>query len=282
MKKNTNNRIRLGVFVSIGVTLFIIGIYFIGSRQHLFSDTFKISGIFKDVSGLQIGNNVRFSGINIGTVSNIEIVTDTTVRVDMIIERHTQKFIKKDAKAIIGSEGLMGNKVLVITPGTSELQPIGDNEFLETTMPVSFDDILANLKVTTDNASLITDDLATIMGGIRSGKGTIGKLFMDSSFAMNVDQTIVNLKRSSKGLDENMEAAKHNILFKGYFNKKEKEAQRKERDAQKAKEDAKKPKQEGQKTNPKTSEVEPEKKGIFKKGIFNKKDKEEKSDTASK
>lgn len=267
MKKSTNNRIRLGVFVTIGAALFITGIYFVGSRQHLFSDTFSISGIFKDVSGLQVGNNVRFAGINIGTVSDIEIITDTTVRVDIIIDRATQKFIKKDAKAIIGSEGLMGNKVLVIMPGSSTQKPIQDNDLIQTAVPVNFDDILANLKVTTDNAAIITDDLATIMDGIRSGRGTIGKLFMDSSFAMNVDQTIVNLRKSSKGLDENMEAAKHNVLLKGYFNKKEKAAERKEREAQKAKN--------------KTNGVEPEKKGIFN-GRFKKKETEDKSDSTKK
>lgn len=249
MKKNTNNRIRLGVFLTIGAALFIAGIYFVGSRQHLFSDTFRISGIFKDVSGLQIGNNVRFSGINIGTVSDIDIITDTTVRVDIIIDRTSQEFIKKDAKAIIGSEGLMGNKVLVIMPGSTTQEPIQDNDVIQTAVPVSVDDILVNLKVTTDNAAIITDDLAAVMDGIRSGRGTIGKLFMDSSFAMNVDQTIVNLRKSSKGLDENMEAAKHNVLLKGYFNKKEKAAERKEREAQRAKDE--------------TNGIKPEKKGIF-------------------
>jgi phospholipid/cholesterol/gamma-HCH transport system substrate-binding protein len=235
MKRNTNDRIRLGVFVTIGILLFAIGIYFIGSRQHLFSETFRISGIFRDVNGLQIGNNVRFAGINVGTVSDIRIITDTSVRVEMIIDRATQNFIKRDAMAIIGSEGLMGNKVLNIMPGNNEREPIRDNDIIQTAAPVNFDDILANLKVTTDNASIITDDLAAVMSGLRSGRGTIGKLFMDSSFAKNVDQTIVNLKKSSKGLDENMEAAKHNFLLKGYFNKKEREAQRKEKDAQKSK-----------------------------------------------
>ncbi|MES2592120.1 MAG: MlaD family protein [Bacteroidota bacterium] len=268
MKKNSNNKIRLGVFVTLGIALFIVGIYFIGNRQHLFSSTFRISGIFKDVNGLQVGNNVRFAGINVGTIENIEIVSDTTVRVDMIIDVGTQKFIKKDAKAIIGSEGLMGNKVMVISPGTSAKEMIKDSDTIQTSIPVNMDDILANLKTTTDNASLITGDLATIMSGIRSGKGTIGKLFMDSSFAMNVDQTMVNLKKSSKGLDENMEAAKHNILFKGYFNKKEKEAQKAKEDAEAKKVNKKKS---GNKSNTNDSV---EKKG-FLKGVFNKKDKKE-------
>ena len=79
---------------------------------------FVLSGVFKDVAGLQAGNNVRFSGINVGTVENISIVSDTSVRVEILIDESTRKFIKKDAVASIGSEGLMGNKILIINPGT--------------------------------------------------------------------------------------------------------------------------------------------------------------------
>ena len=267
MKKNTNNRIRLGIFVCLGIALFIVGIYFIGNRQHLFSTTFRVSGIFKDVSGLQVGNNVRFAGINVGTIENIEIISDTTVRVDMIIEEKTQRFIKKDAKASIGSEGLMGNKVMIISPGNYAAPMMRSNDTIQTSVPVNMDDILANLKTTTENASIITGDMAIIMNGIRSGKGTVGKLLMDSSFALNVDQTLVNLKRSSKGLDENLEAAKHNILFKGYFNKKEKAAQKakEEADAKKIKNNPEKTKS-GENNNADTNS---QKKGFFN-GVFKK------------
>ena len=92
--KIAKNNIRLGIFVTIGMLLLITAIYFIGNRQHLFSRTIRISGLFKDISGLQIGNNVRFSGINIGTIEDIVIVSDSMVRVDMILEQITQKFIK--------------------------------------------------------------------------------------------------------------------------------------------------------------------------------------------
>ena len=115
MEKKTGHKIKLGIFVSISIALFISGIYFIGQRQQLFGSTFRISGIFKDISGLQIGNNVRFSGINVGIIENIQQITDSTVRVDMMIEEHSRKFIKKNAKAIIGSDGLMGNKILIIS-----------------------------------------------------------------------------------------------------------------------------------------------------------------------
>ncbi len=66
MKKDTSNKIRLGIFISLGIAVFIVGIYFIGERQQLFRSTFRVSGVFKDVAGLQAGSNVRFSGINVG------------------------------------------------------------------------------------------------------------------------------------------------------------------------------------------------------------------------
>jgi len=90
MEKKTGNQIKLGVFVSVTMALFIVGIYFIGQRQKLFSSTFHVSGIFTDISGLQIGNNVRFSGINVGIIEDIEQVSDSTVRVDMQLVEHTR------------------------------------------------------------------------------------------------------------------------------------------------------------------------------------------------
>lgn len=223
MKKTTGNKIRLGIFVSVSIILFIAGIYFIGRRQQLFSRTFHVSGIFKDISGLQVGNNVRFSGINVGVIENIQQITDSTVIVDMLIDEHTRKFIKKNAKAIIGSDGLMGNKILLIIPGVPGKQEIADNDIIETTRPVNLDDILLKIKEASDNAANITGDLSVIMENIREGKGTIGKLFMDNGFAQNVDEALVNIKQGAGGFKQNMDAASHNFLLRGFFKKKKKE-----------------------------------------------------------
>jgi phospholipid/cholesterol/gamma-HCH transport system substrate-binding protein len=200
MKKDTSNKIRLGIFVSLGMAVFIIGIYFIGERQQLFRSTFRVSGVFKDVAGLQSGNNVRFSGINVGTVENISIVSDTSVRVEILIDESIRKFIKKDAVAGIGSEGLMGNKILIINPGTGGKLEIENNDTVETVQPLNMDDILISLKSTIDNTSNITSDLSSITSNIQSGKGTLGRLLMDQSLAQNFDSSMVNLKQGSEGL----------------------------------------------------------------------------------
>ena len=130
MKKDTSNKMRLGIFISVGILIFTVAIYFIGERQQLFRNTLHLSGVFKDVAGLQIGNNVRLSGINVGTVDDISIISDTTVKVEILIDKEAQKFIKKDAIASIGSEGLMGNKALVISPGTGGKKRIEDYDVM--------------------------------------------------------------------------------------------------------------------------------------------------------
>ena len=146
MQKSSGNKIRLGVFVTIGLLLLIVGIYFIGKKQQLFDSTFQISGVFKDINGLQIGNNVRFSGINVGIVEEINQISDSTVMVEMMIDEKTRKFMKKNVKAVIGSDGLMGNKIVTIIPGKKETQQLVNNDIIQTTQPISMDDILLKLK----------------------------------------------------------------------------------------------------------------------------------------
>ena len=234
-KKNTGNNIRLGVFVTFCLALLIGGIYFIGKSQQLFNNTFTINAVFKDINGLQIGNNVRLAGINVGVVDNLEIISDTSVKVELVIQENVRQFIKKDAKVVVGSDGLMGNKIVTITAGSKSTTSIKDNEFLLTVVPASVDEIIENLKATSENAAVITDGLATIIDNITEGRGTIGKLFMDTMFAENIDKSIVNIKQATGGLKENMDAASHNILLRGYFKRK---AKAKEDAKEKAKEKA--------------------------------------------
>jgi phospholipid/cholesterol/gamma-HCH transport system substrate-binding protein len=230
MEKQKGNKTRLGIFVTVSFILLILAIYFIGSRQQLFSKTLHLSGIFTDISGLQVGNNVRFSGINIGTIDHIEQITDSSVKVDMKILESSGRFLKKDAIAVIGSDGLMGNKILVILAGTPNSKVVVDYDTLKTTLPVSMDDILVNLKITSENAAEITEDLAAIIRNIRDGNGAIGKLFMDNAFAENMDDAIVNIKAGAGGFKQNMDAAGNSILLRGFMkNKKKKEERAKER-----------------------------------------------------
>jgi len=244
--KKTGNTIRLGIFVTAGFILLIAAIYLIGNRQHMFSKTIKISGLFRDISGLQVGNNVRFSGINVGIIEDIIIVSDSMVRVDMVLEQKTQKFIKVDALAVIGSEGLMGNKVLNITPGTHNKKMIKNNGIINTRQLVSIDDIMVKMDSVAGNAVYITADLKGILENMHAGKGTLGKLFMDEDMANTLDNTLSNVEKGTHTLNEDLEALQSNFLFKKGFKKKEEEAKKaveaKEKAAEKKAAEAKKKK----------------------------------------
>ncbi len=219
-------KVRLGLFVAGGLTLFVLGIFIIGKQKNLFNPVFKLTSTFYNVSGLQVGNNIRFSGINVGTVNNISIINDSTVMVEMLIKKNVRQFIKSDCMVAIGSEGLIGDKLLIITQGSYDSPEVKEGQQLYSEEPVEMDAILFSLQVTADNAAIISDQLAEIMININGGKGTLGRLIQDSAIAENLDRTVMNLRKSSKGLDENMNAAKENFLFRGYYRRKEKAAEK--------------------------------------------------------
>lgn len=239
-EKSNAYKVRLGMFISIGILFFFLAIFFIGKQKNLFDPTFALYSDFYNVSGLKVGNVVRFSGINVGTVEEIKIVNDSTVRVQMQVKKDVQEFIRTDSQVAIGSEGVIGNRLLTISSGSTESKIVKEGQKLTSSEPIETDAIFQSLAITADNAAVATDEITEILHNINSGKGTLGRLIRDTIMAKNIDKTIVNLKTSTNKLDQNMEAAKHNFLLRGYFKKKEKEKQEKAEEAKKAAENAKK------------------------------------------
>jgi phospholipid/cholesterol/gamma-HCH transport system substrate-binding protein len=233
-------KVRLGAFIAGGLILFILAVFVIGKQKNLFNPEFKLSAVFSNVSGLQVGNNIRFAGINVGIVDNIKIINDTAVRVNMLIRKNVKEFIKTDCQVGIGSEGLIGDRLITITEGSADAPEVKDGQELVSSEPVETDAIMASLKVTASNAEVISKQLAEIMYKVNNGNGILSKLIQDSTMAGNLDATMLNLRKSTKGLDENMEAAKHNFLLKGYFKKLEKAKEKKAKDAEEGKVETKK------------------------------------------
>jgi phospholipid/cholesterol/gamma-HCH transport system substrate-binding protein len=238
MPKEKNYKWKLGLFAVVALVIAVGAIYYIGKERNKFGSVLHVSAQFNSVSGLKLGSNVRLGGIDVGTVNSIELVTDTTVEVDMIIQRKVQKFIKKDAKASIGSDGLMGDKVIVITAGTPTTPVVADGDSLGSHQPIETDAIMASLKTSADNAAIITGNLADISSRITNGKGALGKLLHDTTLSANISSTMRNLNSSTQKLDQNMEAAQHNFLLRGFFKKKEKEKKKKEEEEAKKKQEA--------------------------------------------
>ena len=297
MEPDQSKKLRVGLFIIGGFVIFVIAIFIIGSKQNLFTSTFEINSIFESVSGLTEGATVNFGGIKVGTVSGISIESSTKIRVIMTLNSNVKQYIRKDSKVSISSEGLVGNKIVEVSSGSAQFLTVDNGDYLESTKPISAEDIFKSLKESGDNAKLITGKMSAMIDSINGGKGTIGQLLTNESLYRNIDttfagfanstryvngilakvsnsvdmltsdfrnlsgsidnvtkniseitdkinssknfvgslltdtlvaynfkntvsnigQTSANLERATFGFYENMEALKHNFLFKGYF-----------------------------------------------------------------
>lgn len=206
MRKTSGEKLKLGLFVLIGLLLFIVAIYLIGERQNLFGKSDLISVKFSNINGLKKGNNVRYSGINVGTVESISMLNDTVIKVDLLIEKKMISYIKKDAIATIGTDGLVGNMLVNIIPGKGKEASVKAGDFIKSYTKIGADEMLNTLNVTNENAALLTVDLLKITNAINNEKGTLGMLINDSITSNDIKKIIINLEQTSSNASRTMNA----------------------------------------------------------------------------
>ncbi len=199
MKKNQNKNLLLGVFVVVGVILFTLAIYFIGNEENIFGNNRELKAVFSQVSGLQTGNNVRFAGVTVGTVSGIEIISDTAILVDMSIDSETFRLIRKNSIAAVNSDGLVGSMIVDILPGEDgRVVPVKSGDTIQTLNSTSTTEMLSTLSTTNQNAAQLTEDLLKITNAIIEGEGVLGELLKDREMANDLKQSMANLENSSR------------------------------------------------------------------------------------
>jgi len=198
MKSNSGQNLKLGILIVSGLIIFTLGVYFIGNKQNLFGDSILVSSVFKNVNGLQPGNNVRYSGVNVGTVKEIKFLNDTAICVDMLISRESGNLIKFSSLATINSDGLVGSMVLNILP-TNEVPSriIKEGDTLESLSQVATADMLNTLNKTNENAALLTEDLLKITNSINAGEGVLGDLLKNETLAKNIQESAENLNQTT-------------------------------------------------------------------------------------
>jgi phospholipid/cholesterol/gamma-HCH transport system substrate-binding protein len=322
MPAQRKNIVQLGIFVVAGLALLLLALFLISKNQHLIGSHYTLRAHFENVSGLRTGNNVRYAGIEVGTVQEMTIINDTVLEVRMLINHEMKKVIRRNALASLGADGLMGNKVINIVPQAGKAEYAADGDLLPSRKAVDFDDIMRtlasssenigtisegltvtvarinnsqglwklladssldltlrktarNLQTATGNAAVMSMDIRNMVADVKAGKGNAGILLRDSAMSLslqetikeledvatnanrlatdldkitrnidrevqqgegsvnlvlkdtalagNISRTLVNVEKGTAAFNENMEAMKHNWLFRGYFKKQEKE-----------------------------------------------------------
>ena len=179
--------IAVGIFIIVGLVFLLGGVLTIGNLHSTFQKKVTVSTVFGDVNGLQTGNNIWFSGVKIGTVKKTEFYGKNQVRVVMNINRESIQYIRKDAKVKVSTDGLIGNKILVIYGGTPFTSEIEEGDTLSNEVMLSTETIMSTFQQNNLNILALTKKLA-------NGEGTIGKLLNNDSIYKNMAATAKSLQ----------------------------------------------------------------------------------------
>lgn len=202
MRQSKTRQLKLGLLVSAGALLFILGVYYLGSKQNLFSSSITVSSYFYDVKGLAEGNKVRFGGINIGTVSDISIVSDSSIQVKFSIDDDVREFIKKDSRVEIGQEGLMGNKIIQIGSGSVDAESVSENDELQSRRAIDYEEILKEAQGIIQEGRLFATNLKEMSEKMNRGDGDLARLLNDSTISVSLNQTGDQLLAITKNVNE--------------------------------------------------------------------------------
>ncbi len=190
----------VGFFITLGTIILVVGIFTLGGQKKTFSPSLSVSAIFNNVNGLQKGNNVWFSGVKIGTVKSLDFFGTSQVKVTINIDRKAHEYIRKDAKAKISSEGLIGNKLIVIYGGSQPAGAIVGGESLQVEEAMNPEEMLTTLQTNNKNLAAITTDFKAISKRLADGKGSMGALLQDETLYKNLQATMASLRTTVANL----------------------------------------------------------------------------------
>jgi phospholipid/cholesterol/gamma-HCH transport system substrate-binding protein len=208
-ESNNRKKLAVGVFVFLGMLILVIGVVVIGGQRKSFTKSIRLQVVFDDVQGLQAGNNVWFSGMKVGTVKQVAFYGRSQVEVILNVERQAQPHIRKDTKARISTDGLVGNKIVVLSGGSDSMPAVADNDRLESDQQGGMQEMMSTLQASNGNLLAITGNLKTISEKLKAGQGTLGELLNDPSFAETLRGSIGHLQAASAASErmiDNLEA----------------------------------------------------------------------------
>jgi phospholipid/cholesterol/gamma-HCH transport system substrate-binding protein len=201
MAKRTVNNIKLGVFVLAGLLLVIFSLYMIGRDTNLFGKNYSLRARFENVQGLTSGNNIRYAGIQVGTVKKVKILNDTLIEVTMLIDLKMKKYIHKTDVVSMSTDGLMGNRILNITPA-KDGAPLAENgDILATKKSKGTDEMLETLDKTNRNIAFVSEELKVTVQRINNSTA-LWKIINDATIPDNLRASLNNIRRATAKADD--------------------------------------------------------------------------------
>jgi phospholipid/cholesterol/gamma-HCH transport system substrate-binding protein len=202
MKESSNRRsVIVGIFIFIGLLIVVVGVLTLGGQKKAFVSAVHVTATFSDIGGVQTGNNIWYSGVKVGTVKKITFIEHDKILVDLNIEEKSARFIHKDVIAKVGSDGLVGNKIIALSGGSETTPAIQDGDQLKVAVNISPDEIMTTLQENNKQLLAITGNLKVISKRIVDGEGSLGKLVTDESLYNNLAQTVATFEKAASNAE---------------------------------------------------------------------------------
>lgn len=187
----------MGLFVATATAILAGAVLMVGDLNDTFTRKIAVHAVFDDVGGLQAGDNIWFSGVKVGTVKALVFRAAAEVEVTLKIDAGASAFIHRDVQAKLGSDGLIGSKIVVIFGGSDTAPPIVEGDVIQTATAISTEQIMTTLQANNENLLAITTDIRGVTEKLAAGEGTIGKLLGDETLYTQAAATVATLGDAS-------------------------------------------------------------------------------------
>jgi phospholipid/cholesterol/gamma-HCH transport system substrate-binding protein len=195
-------KLRVGAVITLALLTLFVTVFFAGNIQNLFSPKIQIKAEIKDIRGLRKGAPVWISGIEVGSVKNIDLNPEHGTLVEMLINKGAAKFIKKDSKASVLTMGLLGDKYIEISDGSAQAEPIKPGDMIQGTTQLEIQDIVNASSESIQKVTGFMDKFGSFIEKIEKGEGTIAKFLTDPSIYNNMRDTTKTLSMILKDFKE--------------------------------------------------------------------------------
>jgi phospholipid/cholesterol/gamma-HCH transport system substrate-binding protein len=216
--------IKVGLFVIFGLALAMLAIFLIGDTRQLWSPKIEYRTAFQDVAGLKPGAPVRMGGLDIGSVTSVGYggnLGDLRISVKLSINDSQAKRIRSDSTARVVNKGLLGDKMIEVTTGSTQSQALDSKILIPSEEPADiFSDARKVAEITEQtieqlqplahalgDPALSSDikgtaaDTHALLDAIVRGEGPMHRLFFDKREGDRIDELLARANDTTARLD---------------------------------------------------------------------------------
>lgn len=198
MKRSTFitwDQLKVSSLILVALLVLGVALYKLGQAVNLFSERYELQAFLKEAGGLRIGGQVMVAGQLAGTIKDIKLLpvdndTSRNVQIRVSVDRNLQEQVRGDSRARVKTLGLLGDKIIDISPGTPRRAPLEDGDTLLVTEALDYDQILTKAASAVDDVVALTKDMRTLTASLVSGKGTIGQLLTNPALYNQLESTL--------------------------------------------------------------------------------------------